>query len=310
MPEGDTLRRLADSLSKHFAGERVVSSLFRHPRLATVDLAGHVLVEADAVGKHLLLRFSNGFTLHFHLRMSGGVYQRFVREVASHRRKCELQLERGWVVGVDLPVMELFKTRDEQRLIGHLGPDVCGRYDHSAALGRLQEAGSISISQALLDQRIVAGFGNIYAVETPFIVGVNPFALTNQISNLNGLLSIAVALIRTNARYGPQNTTGHHLKSTEHWVLSKNIYQCKVCGASITRLFGGETPWQRRTAWCDTCQPRRNLHADLRRAVKLLSLHPCRRIVNLATGELCADTSQPVRAEGLRPNEGRQKRMK
>lgn len=310
MPEGDTLRRLADSLSKSFAGEQVVSSLFRHPRLATVDLTGDVLVDADARGKHLLIRFSNGFTLHFHLRMRGAVYQRFVGDVPSHRRKCELQLERGWVVGVDLPIMEMFKTRDEHRAIGHLGPDACGSYDHSAALRRLAEAGPIPISQALLNQRIVAGLGNIYAVETPFIVGVSPFTPVDRIADLNGMLSVAVGLIRTNARYGPQNTTGHRLNLTEHWVLSQRTFQCRICGSPITRLSGRETPWQRRTAWCDQCQPKDNAVVDLQRAARLLSLHPCRRIVDFKRGELTADTSAPVKTEALRANEGGQKQMK
>lgn len=310
MPEGDTIRRLADSLSSNLAGQTVKSSLFRHPRLSTVDLAGTTLSGADAYGKHLLMRFSNGDTLHVHLRMTGSVYRRFVGEVPPHRRKFEIEFENAWCTGVDMPILELMRTRDEHRALAHLGPDVCGSYDHSLALARLTAASEIPISQALLDQRIVAGFGNIYAVETPFIVGVSPMTPVQRLSNVDGLLSIAVGLIRTNARFGPQNTTGRRLKLTEHWVLSRNIHLCKICGSKLIRLSGSETPWQRRTAWCAECQAMEPAQVDLARAARLLSLHPCRQIVDLAGGKLTANTSSPVHTLSLRANEGGRKRMK
>ena len=297
MPEGDTIRRLADSLTAKFAGQTVKSSMFRHAKLATVDLAGVTLLEADARGKHLLMRFSNRLTLHVHLKMTGAVYSRFAREVRPDRRKFEFAFNNGWATAVDVPILELIKTRDEHGTIGHLGPDVCGRYDHAAGVQRLTTAGERPIADALLDQTLVAGFGNIYAVETPFIVGINPFTCVSSISDIDGLLSLAVGIIRTNARLGPQNTTGKDLRRNNHWVLGRRTFECKVCGATIQRLAGPNCPWQRRTAWCAECQPPDTGKVDFKRAARLLSLHPCRRIVRLTDGKLMADVSQPVKSE-------------
>ena len=310
MPEGDTIRRLADSLTAKFAGSEVVSSRFRHPRLATVDLGGATFVEADARGKHLLMRFSNDYSIHVHLRMDGSVYNRFVPEVAASRRKFEIQLNSGWITAVDIPVLEMQRTKREQQVVGHLGPDICGNYDHESATSRFRSAGSVPVTQAMLDQQVVAGFGNIYAVETPFIVGINPYTQVDRLSNASGLLTIGVGLIRTNARFGPQNTTGKRLSRSEHWVLSRKIFQCKVCGEHMQRVAGRDSPWKRRHAWCPRCQPAENTEVDLDRAAELLALHPCREIVDLAQGKLIADVSHPVRSERLTSNEGGRKRMK
>lgn len=310
MPEGDTIRRLADSITERHAGQLIRSSLFRHPRLATVDLTGTSLVDADARGKHLLIRFSNGSTLHVHLRMNGSVYHRFPREVYPRKRVFEIQLDSGWLTGVDLPIMEMLRTKNEGRVVDFLGPDICGYFDLDLAIKQLNAAESQPISQAMLDQRIVAGFGNIYAVETPFIVGINPYTMTRHISDLAALLAVGVGLIRTNARFGPQNTTGKNIQRTQHWVLGSRTFSCKVCGAEVKRQSGAETPWKRRTAWCVRCQPEDATVVDLERAAKLLALHPCRKIVDIRKGEVIADVGSPVVTEALRATEGSRKTMK
>ena len=71
MPEGDTIRRLAEKITARFAGQRCVRSVTRDPRLTHVDFAGAVLTGADAVGKHLFIRFDDGRTLYAHLRLTG-----------------------------------------------------------------------------------------------------------------------------------------------------------------------------------------------------------------------------------------------
>lgn len=310
MPEGDTIRRLADSVSRRFAGQQVKSSLFRHPRLATVDLSGTQLIHADAYGKHLLMRFSNGFTVHVHLKMSGSIYFRFPRNVSSSRRKFEIEFASGWVTGIDIPILEMLRTKDELRVIGHLGPDICGHYDHGEGVRRLSQAGSIPLTQALLDQSIVAGFGNIYAVETPFVVGINPYTTIDKLDGVSGLLGIAVGLIRANARFGPQNTTGKGMRRTNHWVLSSRIFRCKVCGSRLKRVAAADSPWKRRHAWCVQCQPEGASVVDLQRAARLLALHPCRQIVNLPAGTLVADVSKPVHTQSLTANEDGRKTMR
>lgn len=310
MPEGDTIRRLADLLSDRFVGQEVVSNVFRHPRLVRADFTGATLTNVDARGKHLLIRFSNDYSIHVHLRMNGSVYPRLAAEVQAHRRRFEIQLTDGWVSAVDIPVLQILRTRDEGRVVGHLGPDLCGNYCHEIARRRLSEAGETPISEALLDQRIVAGFGNIYSVETPFIVGINPQTPVSSLDNVDGLLSLAVGLIRTNARRGPQNTTGRKIHLTDHWVLSGNLRICKVCGTELKKLSSKATPWGRRTSWCPECQLSENTEVNLVRAAKLLARHPCRAMVDVGLGKLIQAVDQPVRSEFLRSNEGGLKRIR
>ena len=89
MPEGDTIRRLATKIAQRFVGERCVRCVTRDPRLVGVDLSGAAVVDVDAIGKHLLIRFDNGTTLHSHLLMNGswtvGLTRTRARMAAAHR---------------------------------------------------------------------------------------------------------------------------------------------------------------------------------------------------------------------------------
>lgn len=239
--------------------------------------------------------------MHLHLLMQGRVHLAAQLSVPEHRRRFELAFDSGVLTGVDIPLLHILDTRRESDFVGHLGPDLCGAYDHIAAVGRLAAAGERPLGAALLDQRVVAGFGNIYAVETPFICGLSPFALVGSLTDVGPIVSIGAALIRTNAARGPQNTTGRQLERSMHWVLAGKTRACQVCGARLRRLSGSETPWQRRTAWCPRCQPTESLTPDLARAKRLLALHPARHLVDFDSGELTADTSAAVRTKPQRP---------
>src|ERR1700761_8836074 len=151
MPEGDTIRRLAEKIDRRFAGPR-------DPRLVGVDLTGAVLQGADAHGKHLLLRFDDGRTLHAHLRMDGSWRVGPTATEPEWRRRVELWFGDGRLTGLDLPVVGVVATADEDRLVGPLGPDLCGpeQPDLAEALDRLAEAAAEPLAGALLDQRIVA----------------------------------------------------------------------------------------------------------------------------------------------------------
>jgi len=100
---------------------------------------------------------------------------------------------------------------------------MCGRYRHDEGVQRLVTNGRLSVGAALLDQRIVCGLGNIYAVEAPFCVGISPLTTVRGLDRPDTLLAIAVALIRANARLGPQNTTGRRRSESDHWVLNSHI---------------------------------------------------------------------------------------
>ena len=294
MPEGDSLRRLATRLGRRHVGDVVTASVVRHPRLATLDLTGRRLVDCDARGKHLLLRFEDGHTLALHLLMQGRVRTSWPHGVPPWRRRIEIRFGSGVVVGVDVPRLAWVATARESEVIGHLGPDLCGPYDHTAALDAYRAQRDRPLAEVLLDQSVVAGFGNIYAVEVPFVCGLSPFTAIDRIDGLDAVLSVGASLIRTNAALGPQNTTGFDLSRSRHWVLDARIRTCRVCGTNLERRE--TTPWLRRTAWCPRCQPERATSADRRRAVRLLALHPAARMLDPDDATLSADTTEPVQA--------------
>jgi endonuclease VIII len=280
MPEGDTIRRLADKISRHFIGQRCVRCVTRDPRLVGVDLEGATLTEVDAIGKHLLIRFDNGQTLHSHLLMTGSWTVGPAAREPEWRRRIELWMENGRLTGVDLPIIELLPTEREGQIVGHLGPDLCGTElpDLGEIVARLRREPQQRLAAALLDQRNVAGFGNVYAVELPFIAGVSPNQPVTTIDGLERLVGLGAAVIRTNAERGPQNTTGRRLASADHWIYAKRGRPCPLCATTLDGWEERDSPWQRVSVWCPDCQRIDDARdVDMARVAKLLALHPARR---------------------------------
>ncbi|MEP7201017.1 MAG: DNA-formamidopyrimidine glycosylase family protein [Ilumatobacteraceae bacterium] len=280
MPEGDTIRRLADRIGRRFIGERCVRCVTRDPRLSGVDLAGAAVTEVDAVGKHLLIRFDNGNTLHSHLRMTGSWTVGPAAREPEWRRRIELWMESGRLTGIDLPIVEVLPTVQEKTIVGHLGPDLCGpgAPDLEEVIERLQHDPLAPLAAALLDQRNVAGFGNVYAVEVPFIAGVSPNQPIGAIQGLQVLVGTGTALIRTNAERGPQNTTGRRLATPDQWIYAHRGRPCPICGTTLDGCGERDSPWRRTSVWCPSCQRVDDVRpVDWARVVKLLALHPARR---------------------------------
>ena len=281
MPEGDTIHRLAERINERLTGQRCLGCVTRDPRLVGLDLRESVLVEAAAVGKHLFVRFADGRSLHIHLGMDGRVTVGARSSAPEWRRRIELRFPGGWLTGEDLPEVGVIATADEAHVVGHLGPDVLGdtALDVFDAAARLRRDPDEPLAGALLDQRRLAGFGNVFAVEVPFIAGVSPFQPVGSIGGLDGLVGVGVALIRYSAADGRRNTTGRRLATADHWVYGRAGRPCQVCDTPITGTDERSTPWGRATAWCPGCQPPRQATAvDLHRVRRLLALHPARRL--------------------------------
>ncbi|MFT3852192.1 MAG: DNA-formamidopyrimidine glycosylase family protein [Ilumatobacteraceae bacterium] len=283
MPEGDTIRRLAERIDRRFAGQRVQRCVTRDPRLVGVDLTGRVLLGADAVGKHLLIRFDGGRTLHAHLLMTGSWRVGPAATEPEWRRRVELWLDDGRLTGLDVPLLSMIATADEGAVVGHLGPDLCAPEppDPAIVVANLCRAPGEPLGGALLDQCNVAGFGNLYANELPFVVGLSPFQAVGTIDGLDDLVGIGAALIRVNAARGPQNTTGRRLATDDHWIYAKRGRPCPLCATTLAGADERDVPWRRVTTWCPSCQPlagpTERAVADIDRARRLLALHPARR---------------------------------
>ncbi|HEX3090780.1 MAG TPA: DNA-formamidopyrimidine glycosylase family protein [Ilumatobacteraceae bacterium] len=280
MPEGDTIRRLADKIGQRFLGERCLRCVTRDPRLVGVDLAGASISGVDAIGKHLFIRFDNGNTLHSHLRMDGSWTVGPAAREPEWRRRIEMWMESGRLTGIDLTVLELIATSREQEVVGHLGPDLCGAQqpDLDEVVERLQHDPVVALATALLDQRNVAGFGNVYAIEVPFVAGVSPNQPIGTIDGLEHLVGLGTALIRTNADRGPQNTTGRRLNTADHWIYGRRGRPCPICGTTLDGFDERDSPWRRVSVWCPSCQPvDEQRRVDTARITKLMALHPARR---------------------------------
>jgi endonuclease-8 len=278
MPEGDTLRRLATRIDTAFAGERVQRSEVRDPRLVGLDLTDRRVVGADAYGKYLFMRFDDGRTLYAHLLMTGSFEVGRPSREAEWKRRIELWFESGRLTGVDVPLLGLVATAEEHTITDAFGPDLCavaGPPDPHLIAGRLCHAPDAPLTGALLDQHHVAGFGNIYVNEVPFVAGVNPSQRVGSIDGLADLVAVGVALIRTNADRGPQNTTGRRLATGARWVHGAGRRPCQVCGERLEYRSADHTVWGRSITWCPECQPLEpHRRVDVARIRRLLALHP------------------------------------
>ena len=254
MPEGDTVYVLARRLDAALAGRTITRSDVRVPRYATVDLSGDEIAGVDARGKHLLIRTVRGRTVHSHLKMDGSWELRAPNgRVGSAGDDVRIVLDTGEVraIGRHLSDLAVVPTREEVRLVGHLGPDPLHEWDLEEAVGRLQPYGAGTVSDALLEQRIVAGFGNIYRNEICFLRGVWPWTPWER-SDLAGMFALGAELLQANRETGRQVTTGIDRARRRHYVYGRAGEPCRRCGTPVRR---DRARTERVTYWCPHCQP-------------------------------------------------------
>ena len=260
MPEGDSVWQTAHRLHAALAGRVLVRSDLRVPRLATVDLRGHAVESVRSRGKHLLTRFDHGWTLHSHLRMEGSwrVFEtgQGWRGGPVHQIRAILANEAYAAVGYRLPVLELMRTADETRVVGHLGPDLLGEdWDPDEALRRLRRAPDRALGEALLDQANLAGIGNVYKSELCFLTGVTPWTPVAEVPDLPRLVGQAHRLLEFNRQRPVRVTTGDTRPGRTLWVYGRDRHPCARCGTPIRSAGQGRPGEERITYWCPSCQP-------------------------------------------------------
>jgi endonuclease VIII len=260
MPEGDTVWLAARRLHEALAGRPLTRSDFRVPQLATVDLTGREVSEVVSRGKHLLTRVVDDLTLHTHFRMDGSwhLYRRGERWKGGPGWQVRVLLENAdWqAVGYRLPVVELLPRADEDQAVGHLGPDLLGPdWDLDEAVRRLAARPDREVGQALLDQRNLAGIGNLYKAEACFLHGVSPWTPVGAVPDLPRLVGRARALLEHNRDWPQQITTGDARRGREHWVFERTGRPCRRCGTPVAGSEQGAPPYARLTYWCPRCQP-------------------------------------------------------
>ncbi|MDN4610209.1 DNA-formamidopyrimidine glycosylase family protein [Arthrobacter burdickii] len=266
MPEGDSVFRLAARLRKSLDGRTLKRGDLRVPAHATTTLDGMRVTEHVTHGKHLLTRFDGGLTLHTHLLMQGSwtvtaAGRALPRRLLPDARVILEVADGPTAYGLDLPVVDLLPTAAEGDVVGYLGPDPL-RHDWSAddAVRRLGRDPAARVAAALLDQRNVAGFGNLWANELCFLRGLHPDTVMADV-DVPALVALGARCLRFSAtRPGAhQVTTGTLRRGEQHWVVGRAGRPCLRCGTAVrVRAEVPGDPGRRRTWWCPRCQPSRS----------------------------------------------------
>ena len=269
MPEGDTLFRTAAGLRPFLVGRPVTAARARQPGPQADRLVGSTITGVDAQGKNLLIRFDNGLEVRTHLQMHGSWHryrpgERWRRPAS--RARLVIEVPGSVAVCFDAPTVELFEQRAERLhgALSKLGPDLLGdAFDRMEALRRLRDPGreGMTVAEALLDQRALAGIGNVYKCEVLFIERVSPFTPVRDLDDatLLRLIDTARGLLLANAT-GPASgvervtTEGSRHADGPVWAYGRSGRPCRRCGTAIrSEVQGTELP--RLTYWCPRCQP-------------------------------------------------------
>jgi endonuclease-8 len=227
-------------------------------------LTGVTVLGVASVGKHLFTRFDNDFSLHSHFRMDGEwhLYRAGERwRGRSHDVRAVLATDAWTAVGFRLHDLALVRTDRESELVGHLGPDLLAPdWDDAmadTAVRRLASVPDKEIGDALADQRVMAGVGNLYKAEVCFLLGVSPWTRVRDLPAAKVARAVALSrkLLHRNAWRPEQNTTGDIRPDRQHWVYLRTGRPCLRCGAKIRSGVQGNFAPVRYTWFCPTCQP-------------------------------------------------------
>ncbi|MFZ5847685.1 MAG: DNA-formamidopyrimidine glycosylase family protein [Actinomycetota bacterium] len=276
MPEGDTVWRTALHLDKALSGQVLTGSDFRVPAHATLDLTGRTVLQTVSRGKHLLTRIGEGHeavTLHTHLKMEGSwhlYHPGTPWRRPAHEARVVLHTAEWSAVGFSLGVVEVLPRGAEDTVAGHLGPDLLGpNWDLEEALRRVSSDPGRAVGEAILDQRNLAGIGNMYKSELCFLQGLHPWLPVGDVADLRPLLRQAKRVLEANKLRTAQTTTGDTRRGRQLWVYRRDRQPCRRCGTRIEVAMQGpsglgpgaerepeQASRERATYWCPRCQPR------------------------------------------------------
>jgi endonuclease-8 len=261
VPEGDTLYKTAARLKPALQGHALTR--FESPRLrGEAPRLGEQIELVEARGKHLLIHFAGGLVLRTHLRMTGSwhVYRERERwRKPAYLARVVVGADSGWLaVCFQAPVVETYhRAGAEPSALAGLGPDLClaGSLadavldDVVARAARFGEAAA-TLGEALLDQRIAAGIGNVYKSEACFAVGVDPATPLEAVAEpvRRRVWSVAARQLQANLGQAERRTHPAGLA-----VYGRRGRPCHRCGTPIRMARHGDLA--RSTYWCPTCQP-------------------------------------------------------
>jgi endonuclease VIII len=252
MPEGDTVWHTAATLREALAGKTLTRCDVRVPRFATANFTGLTVDEVISRGKHLFIRIGAA-SIHSHLKMDGSwrvsPRHRPVRE--DHRVRIILETKDTQAAGIDLGQLQILDRGRDLAAVAHLGPDLLGEdWDPHTAAANLTADPDRPIADAVLDQRVMAGIGNVYCNELCFVFGHLPTAPVSAMGDPLRLVSRAHDMLMANRSGWHRTTTGNRRHGQELWVYGRAMLPCRRCGMPIASDSSGD----RVTYWCPHCQ--------------------------------------------------------
>ncbi len=255
MPEGDTVWRTAHHLDQALTGLVLSGTDFRVPAYATLDLSGREVQGTRSRGKHLLTRIGEDHTLHTHLKMEGSwhLYRPSTPwRRPAHQARVVLRTDPWVAIGFSLGITEVVAREDEDALLAYLGPDLLGPdWDEDEALARLHAQPERAVAEAIADQRVIAGVGNMYKSELCFLAGEHPWTPVREVRDLPRLIRRCKQVLEANKLRVEQSTTGDLRRDRRLWVYRRDRQPCRRCG---TKIVTAEQDG-RSTYWCPNCQP-------------------------------------------------------
>lgn len=273
MPEGDTIFRAARTLQRALAGKAITGFESVFPHLTRVHenapITGRMVESVRAVGKHMLIEVSGGLILRTHMRMNGSWHIYRPGEAWQRgRRDMRIVLSTAdfVAVGFNIPVAEWVAAArmDRHAELSKLGPDLLGEtFDEGEAIRRLTSRGESAVADALLNQRVMAGVGNVYKCEVLFACRVNPFAPVATLSEaqIQCLVRTARKFLQANVTEGLaamttytgfRRTTRRDDPTQRLWVYGRVDEPCRRCGTPVR--IGKQGRDARLTYWCPGCQ--------------------------------------------------------
>jgi endonuclease-8 len=254
VPEGDTIHYAANRIRPVLEGRVPDELATPHPRFGRdrwpERLGGRAVTSVDALGKHLFLRFEGALVIHSHLRLTGKWRVRDAGEPRPPRTWLALRRGDRQVLQLGGPVLELMtesRTRLDQRIAG-LGPDIlAGVFDEERFLRRLRgDDPTRPIGDALIDQRTVAGIGNLWKAEGCFAAAIDPWRRTGDVSDEEALAIVHACRPRM------QESAASGMPERFATIYGRAGKPCPRCGATIQAR--GQWDDNRRTYWCPSCQ--------------------------------------------------------
>jgi endonuclease VIII len=255
MPEGDTVFRAAEKLRAALVGKTLTRCDVRVPKFATVDLTGEVVDEVLSRGKHLFVRVGDA-SIHSHLKMDGAwLIDGQIRRVPQHKVRIILETADSRAAGVDLGVLEILRRDLDMDSVAHLGPDLLGDdWEPRTAAANLVADPDRPLAETLLDQRVMAGVGNVYANELCFVSGRLPSSPVSAVKDPLRIVQRARDMLWLNRSRVNRTTTGNTRAGSDLWVYGRVGRPCRRCGTTVESDRAQVTGTERISFWCPVCQ--------------------------------------------------------